>query len=140
MNRASKFFHLPLHEKSLLIRSWILLGLIRLGLRLLPFITLKNFLAKIGPILAEGKGRFSDEQLAWAIGVSSTYLPKVTCLVQALALHLLLQQAGYQTFLHIGVDSGIGGRLEAHAWVESQGRILIGGSNIGKYTPLLVLE
>jgi Transglutaminase-like superfamily len=140
MNKVSKFFRLPSYEKSLLIRSWILLGIIKLGLELLPFLTLKNLLMKMGPMLAEGNGRFSEEKLAWAVGVSSKYLPKATCLVQALALHLLLQQAGHQSSLHIGVDNGIGGRLEAHAWVESQDRVLIGGSNISKYTPLLALE
>ncbi len=94
----------------------------------------------MGPILAEGNDQFSEEQLAWAVGVSSRYLPKATCLVQALALHLLLQQAGHQASLHIGVDNATGGRLEAHAWVESQGKVLMDGPNISKYTPLLALE
>jgi len=90
-------------------------------------------------MLAGENEKFSIERLAWAIGVTSRFVPKATCLAQALAVHVLLQQAGYQAFLHIGVNGKEGG-LEAHAWVQSQGRILIGGFDIDRYTHLLALE
>ena len=59
-----------------------------------------------------------------------------TCLVQALALQVLLEREGFPASLCIGVARGQRGQLEGHAWVESQGRILIGGSEHGCYTPL----
>ena len=142
MRQVSKFFHLKSVEKHLLFRVWILLGLIRLGLGMLPFLTLKNLLTRVGPMLAVLAGeneRFSVERLAWAVGVTSRFVPKATCLAKALAVHVLLQQAGHQAFLHIGVNGKEGG-LEAHAWVESQGRVLIGGVDLNSYTPLLTME
>jgi Transglutaminase-like superfamily len=38
----------------------------------------------------------------------------------------LLRRRGFVTDLRIGVMRGDSGRLEAHAWVELDGRILIG--------------
>jgi len=139
MRRIRKFLNLSSGERRLLFRAWILLGVVRLGLGLLSFLTLKELLKRVGPMLAGENEKFSIERLAWAIGVTSRFVPKATCLAQALAVHVLLQQAGYQAFLHIGVNGKEGG-LEAHAWVQSQGRILIGGFDIDRYTHLLALE
>jgi hypothetical protein len=140
MRKISKFLNLSSSEQGLLIRAWILLGLIRLGLELFPFSTLRKLLDRLRPKLGSLKKEFSEEQLVWSVTVVSRYIPKATCLAQALTTQLLLQQAGYQACLHIGVTEAEEGRIEAHAWVESQGRILSGGSNISKYTLLLALE
>ena len=140
MRRIHKFLNLSSSERHLLIKTWILLGVIRLGLELFPFSTLRKLLFKL-TFLARGPVKdFSVEYLVWSVAVVSPYIPKTTCLSQALTAQFLLQRAGHQARLHIGVNYGIGGRLEAHAWVESQGRILIGGFDINRYTPLLVLE
>jgi hypothetical protein len=91
-------------------------------------------------MLAGENEKFSVERLAWAVGVASRFVPKATCLAKALAVHVLLQQAGYEVFLHIGVTNNEEGNLKAHAWIESQGRVLIGGSDLNSYTPLLTME
>jgi hypothetical protein len=38
------------------------------------------------------------------------------------------------------VAKGRQGRLEAHAWVESDGRIIVGGVGAELFTPILALE
>ena len=140
MSRIHKFLNLSSSERRLLIKTWILLGVIRLGLELVPFSTLRELLFKL-TFLFRGLGKdFSGEYLVWSVAVVSPYVPKTTCLAQALTAQFLLQRAGHQARLHIGVNYGIGGRLEAHAWVESQGRILIGGFDLNRYTHLLALE
>ena len=140
MRRIHRFLNLSSVERCLLIKTWILLGVIRLGLELFPFSTLRKLLFKLTFLFRSLGENFSEEYLVWSIAVVSPYVPKTTCLAQALAAQFLLQQAGHQALLHIGVNYGIGGRLEAHAWVESQGRILIGGSDTNRYTHLLALE
>jgi hypothetical protein len=139
MARLNKFLRLPFSEKILFIKAWTLLGIIRIGLSLLPFITLKSFLRMIGPFIVGADGQLSDDQLVWAIEAASRFIPKATCLTQALALQLFLKQSGREAHVHIGVD-GEGGRLDAHAWVESRGKVLFGGSNLSRYTHLLALE
>ena len=140
MRRIHKFLNLSSGEQRLLIKTWILLGVVRLGLELVPFSTLRKLLFKLTSLLRNLGKDFSEEYLVWSVAVVSPYVPKTTCLAQALAAQLLLQRAGHQARLHIGVKYGIGGRLEAHAWLESQGRILIGGFDTNRYTHLLALE
>jgi len=140
MTRLNKFLRLPFSEKILFIKAWILLGIIRLGLSLLPFITLKNVLRLIGPSIAGADEQLSEDQLVWAVATASRYIPKATCLTQALAIQLFLKQSGREAHVHIGVDRGEGGRLDAHAWVESRGKVLFGGSKLSRYTHLLALE
>jgi len=139
MTRLNKFLRLPFSEKILFIKACTVLGIIRLGLSLLPFITLKNVLRVIGPSIARIDEQLSEDQLVWAVATASRFIPKATCLAQALAIQLFLKQSGREAHVHIGVD-GEGGRLDAHAWVESRGKVLFGGSNLSRYTHLLALE
>ncbi len=140
MNRLNKFLRLSFNEKILLVRIWVLLAIIRLGLSLFPFTTLRKVLALISPLIARGGEAWSEDLLVWAVGAASRYVPRATCLAQALAIQLVLKQSGRQASLHIGVNGAEGDHLDAHAWVVSQGRVLYGGSNLGSYTHLLALE
>jgi hypothetical protein len=64
----------------------------------------------------------------WAVESVSRRVPRATCLTQALAAQLLLRAHGYDSTLCLGVAGGGSDDFMAHAWVERQGRILIGGS------------
>ncbi|NEQ84407.1 MAG: lasso peptide biosynthesis B2 protein, partial [Moorea sp. SIO2I5] len=50
----------------------------------------------------------------------------VKCLARALTSYTLMVQYGYVPQLRIGVAKGESGQLEAHAWVENQGLVVIG--------------
>jgi hypothetical protein len=83
----------------------------------------------------------SVDKVAWAVMVASHYIPGARCLAQALATQVLLERRGYPTQLRIGFTRGMGGQMSAHAWVESQGRVAIGGAgNISYYTLLPLQE
>jgi Transglutaminase-like superfamily len=142
MTLAGKFLRLPSHDRRLVLRAALLLGGIRLGLSLLPFTVLRGLLARVsvGPSRLDNASRSSVDRPVWAVAAAGRYVPKATCLVQALALQVLLMRQGYGGRLCIGVAKGQQGRLEAHAWVESQGRVLLGGAICGRYTPLPALE
>lgn len=64
----------------------------------------------------------------------------ITCLPQAIATQVLLARRGYPAFIHLGVAKGMEERIEAHAWVECQGRVVIGGDERERLTPLLAFE
>jgi hypothetical protein len=59
-----------------------------------------------------------------------------------LTVQALLARGGYPSRLHVGVIRGQQGEVEGHAWVECEGRILIGGtaSEIGQFTPLAAFD
>jgi hypothetical protein len=138
MRRVRKFLSLSVREKILLIEAITLVSAVRVGLTLLPFSTLRRLLSKGTKkhIDQDRKGRTSIDQVAWSVGAVSHCVPKATCLVQALTIQVLLLREGYPASLQIGVNKGDGGELQAHAWVESDGIILNGGSEISIYKPL----
>jgi hypothetical protein len=45
----------------------------------------------------------TTEQLAWDVGVVSRYVPRATCLTQALAGQVPLERYGYPALVHVGV-------------------------------------
>ena len=143
MKRLLKFMHLPAAERWLLVKAALLLSAIRLGLGLLPFQTLRRLLAKVAEASTglQETDRSSADRIVWAVEAAGRRLPGAgTCLTQALAAQALLARRGHPALLRIGVLKGEEGRLEAHAWLESKGRIVIGGSELERFTPLVALE
>jgi len=53
-------------------------------------------------------------------------VPAASCLTQALAMLVLLDWFGHSSELRIGVAKNGADRLKAHAWVECEGKIVIG--------------
>ena len=132
MRRLRRFLDLPAAERDLLVRALLLVGLVRLGLWLLPFQTLRRLLARAArtPLPGDVAGHPSPERVVWAVEAASRYVPETrTCLVQALAARVLLVRRGHQVRLRIGVTKSKEGRLEAHAWVESEDRSILGGED-----------
>jgi hypothetical protein len=144
MRRLRRFLALPAPERGLLLRAAILLALIRLGLWLLPFRTLRRLLARLAQVPARGRGSGSipPERIVWAVSVASRIVPGTgTCLVRALAAQVLLVRRGHPSRLRLGVARNEKGRLEAHAWLESQGTIVIGGEESpSRFAPLPPLK
>ena len=139
MHRLHKFFRLSAPERFLLVRATALLVIVRTALWLLPFKTLQRSSAKLAQIFAPShkENLFSTERVVWAVEVASRYVPRVTCLTQALAAQTMLRLGGIPTSLRIGVAKGTGS-FEAHAWLESGGKILIGGAEAAqRYTQLV---
>jgi hypothetical protein len=139
MERLRKFLHLTSSDRRLLVCTALLLGVIRLGLRLLPFRIMQRLvqLVQVSATPHRINQSLIDRQM-WAVMVASWYVPKATCLTQALAAQVLLGRHGYPTQLRVGVARGEGGRLEAHAWVENQGKVIVGGEDLSRYTLLQV--
>ena len=139
MNSLRKFFRLPHGERWLLLKAAFLLGLIRIGLRLLPFQTLKQLLDSASKPRVSIE--FSPDRIAWAVTAASRYvLGDKPCLTQALAAQLLLKRRGYPASLRIGVSRTAGNQLQAHAWFESEDRVVVGGGELSRYTQLRAFD
>jgi hypothetical protein len=79
---------------------------------------------------------------AWAVKIADRQLPgDRTCLVRSLAGETLLRLYGFAPEHRIGVDKGADGAVEAHSWLEHEGRILIGNlDDLSRYEPLPSLD
>jgi Transglutaminase-like superfamily len=143
MKRLHSFIRLPATQRSLLIRAALLLWATRLGLWLLPFQTLRRLLARLapGPTRVPGTDGLSRERVVWAVETAARHMPLAnTCLTQALAAQVLLARRGYPALLRIGVVKGDKDNLQAHAWVESEGEVVIGGYELERYAHLATLR
>ncbi len=143
IKRLRKFLHLTPTDQRLLVRAVILLRIVRLGLWLLPFQTLHRLLicrTKVARRLRNSEP-VSQDGIAWAVAVAGKYALKTpNCLAQALAAHLLLNWASLPARLNLGVARGREGELEGHAWVESDGKVIVGGFGLERYTVLSTNE
>lgn len=131
MKRLRNFFRRSPADRLLLVKSAMLLGMIGLGLFLLPF---KVVLVRVDNVkprkgLKHGIKAIPANRISWAVSKVSRYIPYTKCLAKALALKVLFTREGYQAKLCIGVDKCGNDQLKAHAWVESQGEIVIGNTD-----------
>ena len=135
MRRLVRWMRRSPAERALAMRAFGLLIAARIGLRLMPLQSLRAGLRR-----GRGGENASAERIAWAVRTAARYLPGSACLAQALAADALMERHGHASSLRIGVARTEAGGLEAHAWVESEGRVVIGGGGLDRYTPLPDLQ
>ncbi len=143
MKNLWKLRHLSPRVYLLLIKTFVLLLFVRLGLRFLSFQSLRQHLEKVSRYsFIHTANLVPLNRILWAVNVSSYYMPGgVKCLARALTTHCLMLQYGYIPQLCIGVAKGDSGQLEAHAWVENQGLVVIGQlPDLERFKPLPSLE
>ncbi|AFZ26451.1 hypothetical protein Cylst_4359 [Cylindrospermum stagnale PCC 7417] len=139
MNNLSKLLGLDSQKRQLLISTFVLLLLVRLGLFLLSFKTLQKLLSSISNAKpkCQEKHHISIDKIIWAVEVSSHYMPGVKCLARALTCQFFMSRHGYTSNLCIGVAKGEQGELKAHAWLENQGQVVIGNvTNLSNFSQL----
>ena len=135
--RIQNFFSLQRIERILLLQSFLLVGLIRVGLWVISLPSLLKILATFyHHPFSNDHSRNSLSSIAWAVTVSSRYIPRATCLVQGLTTQVLLAYEGIPSDLCIGVAKDNPASFEAHAWVEVEGQVVIGGPQLHRYTRL----
>jgi hypothetical protein len=122
-------------DRLLLIRAALLLAAFRLGLKLLPFTILERISASTRPRSPKTPPPV-EARLAWAITAAGRRVPGASCLTQALTMQYMLSRRGRPSRLLIGVVKSSDGQFQAHAWVESDGRTIIGGPATERYARL----
>ena len=135
MRALVRFGRLPRNRRALVVSAVWLVGAIRLGLWLVPFRFVHQSVERASKRAARRPPDAAQElnDIVWAVTAVSRRVPGATCLTQALAGRLLMSRAGIPTQLQIGVARGENGALTAHAWVESNGQIVIGGADSGRH-------
>jgi hypothetical protein len=137
-----KLFRLRWKERSLLIYTFAVMSFIRLGLRFLSFRSLWEWVEKLSQLRLLRLQDRSVQKILWAVEVSSFYMPgQVLCLARALTTQIVMRQFGFSPELRIGVAKGEGGNLDAHAWIEYEGKVAIGHlADLSRYVLLPSLK
>lgn len=125
-------------DGRLVVSSLFVLSLVQMGIRLLPFQVMCRLASRERS--RKGSSIEADRELIECVGravtIASRYIPS-SCLVQALTAMVLLKRMRQPACLRIGVSKDFEGTLQAHAWVESQGSIVIGNlTDLSQFTPM----
>ena len=139
MRKIRKFLALTGRERQLLLHSAFLLLRIRHGFRVLSFENLRLRLAEWSePRTSAAPEPDFVPTAVWAVRTASRKIPSAqTCLFRALALRVLLGRQNIPCTLHIGVGRNEQSDFKAHAWVDCDGKIMLGETHdLADYTPL----
>jgi Transglutaminase-like superfamily len=141
MGRAIRLWRMSRPEKAALVRATLLLSLHSIALHTLPFSIVSRHLFSRAPGTTFVQPRCSREQVIRAISIAARYVPGATCVCQAAVAQRMLSREGYPAQISIGIRKEERDRhLQAHAWVESGGKILIGGEESPEiYTPIMTV-
>jgi hypothetical protein len=143
MSRWHKLRRLSSLDGYLLFKSIFLLASIRLGLSVLSLKRVLRLLARDMRGTAEvGEAdKAVMKRVARSVRAAARFVPSATCLAQALTTMVILGRLGQPASLRIGVAKDEAGKLQAHAWVESRGRIIIGRlPDLSRFSVLPSLE
>jgi hypothetical protein len=124
-----KALQLPFPRKVIFTQVAVQLLLIHAGVRLFSFSTIYRFLKRFhrAPNLSHPDPA-RRETVCWAVNRAGRFLfADRGCLTQALLGETLLIRAGFPAKLCIGVRRQPDGSMLAHAWVDSAGKVAIGG-------------
>lgn len=129
-SRLAKLASFSADEWRVLIAAWCLLPLIAFSLRMLDYPRTRNLMGRF--VTKAGRGTAPDaqvERVTRLVGVAARHgACRANCLQHALAVWWLLARRGIETNLRIGVRKDHAD-FSAHAWIERDGVILVGGAD-----------
>ena len=135
-------------ERRAVTRAGLLIAALQTALKVLPFQRVMEGVYRVArpsPSAGASPGGHShfDRDLAvWAVEAAGRrLLSRNPCLPKALAVLILFRRGGEPAELRLGVNREADGPVQAHAWIESEGQVVIGGDvPIETYTRLPDLD
>jgi hypothetical protein len=119
----------------LFIQAWICIAIARCMLIFMPF-------RKIAPLLGKSvtasdtvntKTSLRPERISAAIRRAAAWSPwRAKCFEQALAGKIMLTCRNMSGIVFFGINK-VGGDLQAHAWLESEGVVITGGKEASQF-------
>jgi hypothetical protein len=146
MTKLRKALALSASDWLLIAQAWMWFGAVEVGLSFLPLQKLLRVIQRPGRSRkgARGEGelhRTIPERAARCVELAARlHVFDCTCLRRALVLYALLTRRGFDAQLLIGAARATNRRLEAHAWLECRGRVVLGEPAPGRYSTLCALS
>lgn len=128
-------------EWQLAARAVVLMTMVVVAVRGLPYRIWRRFLAADERVLGGGRVVVSPSQIVRAVESASRFVPGgANCLTRAVTTRMLMTRYGLDSTLRLGVAKASRGILEAHAWIEYRGAVLIGGRGSDRFELLPDLD
>jgi len=135
--RFYRFSKYSCQERSLILESFVLLGVGRFLVKMIPF---KQVAPKLGIIngseimYLDDDSKAQSKLIARLVNYTSRFTPFTSnCFNKALAAHFMLRRRGISSTLILGVAK-YKEKMEAHAWLTSGDQILTGGYEHERFT------
>jgi hypothetical protein len=137
MTKLDTFISLSPGERRLLMTAFPLVIMVRLALWAFPSRFIVQRVRRLGLERAgTGVRRATVADLTWAVEAASRRIPHASCLTQAVAAQLLLRRNGWTSQLCLGVARRGAEGFFAHAWIEHEGKVVLGGGGLRDLTRL----
>jgi Transglutaminase-like superfamily len=137
----SKFLRLHTRDWRLLACATVFLIGAKIALRVTSVADARHALARFSALGRRKAIPASPERITGAVVTAGRILPGLqNCLLQALAAEAILARAGYDCHLQIGAAKDGPHKLVAHAWLERDGKILLGDFEPGRFRKLTTSE
>ena len=129
MQSVRKFLGASKADRTLAVQC--LRALVAAGalVKLRPYRDLRKRLQTNPPLALGSNSQPSQTTLLKLFSAVARRMPWATCLIQAIAAQNVLAEHGHASILKIGVSADATGEFAAHAWLEQDGRVLIGGAD-----------
>src|SRR4051794_32195211 len=142
MNRVVRAIRGSRGKRWLLMQASSLVCLVRLALYVLPFKSVVDLCKSLLTTTRRPSTKVAAEHAAWAVDVTARALPlDATCLVTAIAAQILCHWYGHRTEVCVGGAQSAGTGFAAHAWLEKDGQVILGGvTSPQEFCRILVLS
>ena len=128
---------MPSQERWLLARCVAVVAATRLALWIAPYRVVRDATDRLSrPVSGRRLPPGEADRIAANVERAGRVIRDASCLTQALAARVLMRRNGLDARLRLGVRRGRSGSMEAHAWIESDGRVVVGAGEIGSFAPL----
>ena len=125
-------------DRDLLLRALVTVVRVRLARRV-PVRCLG--VVETGSGVRASRAIPDPRRIGWAVQSAGRFLPGGRrCLVQSAAVQSMLRRSGLPGRVRVGFRRETDGRLQGHAWAESQGTVLTGGANPGSFVPVAAID
>ncbi len=125
-------------QRRLLVEASVLLPVVHTLQQRLPYRRWRDLLERRAlPQVRRFRDAPTVDEISLAVERARRYVPGIyKCLPAAYATHLLLCRYGYRSRVHYGVARDPQGKVEAHAWVDCDGRVVMGQlDDLARFVP-----
>jgi Transglutaminase-like superfamily len=132
---ARRAFRLDARARTQAVRAVAWLALSRAALATVSYARVRRAVERLGPRTQTGPAMTSEE-CSRAIDRATRLLIGSRCLARGVAGECLLRREGRPATLTLGVHLDDSRRLQAHAWLQSDGIFVTGADEAARYASL----
>lgn len=135
LSRVARVVSLKPAERRLLLEAFVLLGAVSPLLKYGPGALTGRVLRRASAMTCGPSDPEIVSAIAAAVTKAAPHVPGATCLARALAAWLMVTRRHEMATVRLGVRLESDSGFAAHAWLECNGRPVLGGETAHGYTP-----